>query len=67
MTSFRLDDEGLALHARMLDRGIYLPPSALEVWFLSLAHSDADIDRLAAALLAESSWLEARTPGAGAE
>jgi glutamate-1-semialdehyde 2,1-aminomutase len=27
----------------MLDRGIYLPPSAYEVMFLGLAHTDADI------------------------
>src|ERR1700683_3429732 len=29
---------------RMLDRGIYLPPSQFEAMFLSLAHSFADID-----------------------
>jgi len=29
---------------RMLDRGIYLPPSQYEAMFLSLAHSDEDID-----------------------
>lgn len=29
----------------MLARGIYLPPSAFEAWFVSLAHSDDDIDR----------------------
>ena len=29
---------------RMLERGIYLPPSQFEAMFLSLAHSDADID-----------------------
>ena len=28
----------------MLDRGIYLPPSQFEALFMSLAHSDADID-----------------------
>jgi len=28
----------------MLDRGVYLAPSASEVGFLSLAHSSADID-----------------------
>jgi glutamate-1-semialdehyde 2,1-aminomutase len=53
-----------ALHARMLDRGFYLPPSALEVWFLSLAHSDEDVDRLAAALLEEASLLDSREHGA---
>jgi glutamate-1-semialdehyde 2,1-aminomutase len=38
-----------ALFARffhaMLERGIYLPPSQFEAMFVSLAHSDADIDR----------------------
>lgn len=29
----------------MLERGIYLPPSQFEAMFVSLAHSDADIDR----------------------
>ena len=34
----------------MLDRGVYLPPSPYEAWFLSAAHDDAAIDRIAAAL-----------------
>jgi glutamate-1-semialdehyde 2,1-aminomutase len=34
----------------MLARGIYLPPSAYEVCFLSLAHTPADIEQFAAAL-----------------
>jgi glutamate-1-semialdehyde 2,1-aminomutase len=29
----------------MLKRGIYLPPSPYEAWFISLAHSNADLDR----------------------
>ena len=29
----------------MLDRGIYLPPSPYEAWFLSLAHTDDQLDR----------------------
>ncbi len=28
----------------MLARGIYLPPSAFETWFVSMAHSEDDID-----------------------
>jgi glutamate-1-semialdehyde 2,1-aminomutase len=28
----------------MLDKGIYLAPSKYEAWFLTTAHSDADID-----------------------
>src|SRR5207245_9230498 len=34
----------------MLDRGVYLPPSPYEAWFLSAAHDDAAIERIAAAL-----------------
>jgi glutamate-1-semialdehyde 2,1-aminomutase len=33
----------------MLARGVYLPPSAYEAWFLSIVHSDADVDRVLAA------------------
>jgi glutamate-1-semialdehyde 2,1-aminomutase len=33
-----------AFHRALLDRGVYLAPSAFEVGFLSLAHSEADID-----------------------
>ncbi len=32
-------------HQAMLRRGIYLPPSQFESWFVSLAHSDDDLDR----------------------
>ena len=32
------------LHRAMLERGVYLAPSAFEAGFTSLAHSDADID-----------------------
>ena len=34
----------------MLDQGVYLPPSAFEAWFLSAAHDDAALDRVAEAL-----------------
>jgi glutamate-1-semialdehyde 2,1-aminomutase len=34
----------------MLDSGVYLPPSAFEAWFLSAAHDDPAIERIAAAL-----------------
>jgi glutamate-1-semialdehyde 2,1-aminomutase len=40
-----------ALFHALLDRGIYLPPSAVEVCFLSLAHSHGDLDRLASSLI----------------
>jgi glutamate-1-semialdehyde 2,1-aminomutase len=34
----------------MLDRGVHLPPSAYETWFVSTAHDDAAVDRIASAL-----------------
>ncbi|OIV39002.1 glutamate-1-semialdehyde-2,1-aminomutase [Mangrovactinospora gilvigrisea] len=34
----------------MLADGVYLPPSAFEVWFLSAAHDDAALNRIAEAL-----------------
>ena len=34
----------------MLDQGVYLPPSAFEAWFVSAAHDDQAIDKMAAAL-----------------
>lgn len=34
----------------MLDQGVYLPPSAFEVWFLSSAHDDRALDRVLSAL-----------------
>jgi glutamate-1-semialdehyde 2,1-aminomutase len=34
----------------MLSRGVYLPPSPYEAWFLSAAHDDAAIGRIADAL-----------------
>ena len=30
----------------MRERGVLLPPSQMECWFLSLAHTDADIDTI---------------------
>jgi glutamate-1-semialdehyde 2,1-aminomutase len=32
-------------HAAMLDRGVHLPPSQFEGWFISLAHDEAAVDR----------------------
>jgi glutamate-1-semialdehyde 2,1-aminomutase len=37
-------------YTRWLDLGIYLPPSAYEVGFLSSAHTTEDVERLVAAL-----------------
>ena len=34
----------------LLDHGVYLPPSAYEAWFVSLAHSAQDIERTLAAV-----------------
>ena len=34
----------------MLDGGVYLPPSAFEAWFVSAAHDDEALERIAAAL-----------------
>jgi glutamate-1-semialdehyde 2,1-aminomutase len=34
----------------LLDRGVYAPPSAFEAWFVSAAHDDAAIERIADAL-----------------
>lgn len=33
-------------HAAMLERGVYLPPSQFEAWFLSTVHDDAVIDEV---------------------
>jgi glutamate-1-semialdehyde 2,1-aminomutase len=46
----------------MLAGGVYLPPSAFEVWFVSSVHDDAVLDRVAAALpRAARAAAEART------
>ena len=34
----------------MLDGGVYLPPSAFEAWFVSAAHDEAALSRIADAL-----------------
>ena len=36
-------------HAAMLDRGVMLPPSQFETWFVSAAHTEAEIDATVAA------------------
>ena len=35
-------------HHAMLEGGVHLPPSQYEAWFLSLAHTDDDVDRTVA-------------------
>jgi glutamate-1-semialdehyde 2,1-aminomutase len=39
-----------AFFHEMLSRGVYLPPSAYEAWFLSAAHDDAALARIADAV-----------------
>ena len=40
------DTERFGAFARaMLERGVYLPPSQFEAWFVSLAHSDEQVER----------------------
>jgi len=50
----------------MLDRGVFLPPSAYEAWFLSAAHDDAALDRVAAALPAAARAAAAAGSGGAA-
>ena len=38
-----------AFHRAMLERGVYLPPSQFETWFVSTAHTEAVIDATVAA------------------
>jgi glutamate-1-semialdehyde 2,1-aminomutase len=47
----------------MLDQGVYLPPSAFEVWFLSAAHDDRAVDRILDALPAAARAAAAVRPG----
>ncbi|HEY3714068.1 MAG TPA: glutamate-1-semialdehyde 2,1-aminomutase [Jatrophihabitantaceae bacterium] len=46
----------------MLDAGVYLPPSAFEAWFVTAAHDDVAIDRIAAALPSAAKAAAAATP-----
>ena len=39
------DDRFTAFFNLLLDAGVYIPPSPYEAWFVSTAHSNADIDR----------------------
>jgi glutamate-1-semialdehyde 2,1-aminomutase len=51
----------------MLDRGVYLPPSAYEAWFVSAAHDDTALDRLVAALPAAASAAASAHPDSAKE
>jgi glutamate-1-semialdehyde 2,1-aminomutase len=33
----------------MLDQGVYLPPSAFEAWFVSIVHTEAEVERVVSA------------------
>jgi glutamate-1-semialdehyde 2,1-aminomutase len=44
----------------MLKRGIYLPPAPFEAWFVSLAHSNADLDKT---IFAFDHWARTDTLG----
>ncbi len=50
-TSKAIDSDGIAhynrFHGKVLDAGIYLPPSGYEVCFISAAHTDAMLDEAA--------------------
>ncbi len=47
----------------MLDAGVYLPPSAFEAWFVSAAHDDRALDRIADALPGAARAAAAATAG----
>jgi glutamate-1-semialdehyde 2,1-aminomutase len=47
----------------MLAGGVHLPPSAFEAWFVSAAHDDEAVSRIAAALPAAARAAAAATPG----
>jgi glutamate-1-semialdehyde 2,1-aminomutase len=49
----------------MLDQGVYLPPSAYEAWFLSAAHTDADLDQIVTALPAAAAAAAAAQASTG--
>jgi glutamate-1-semialdehyde 2,1-aminomutase len=46
----------------MLERGVYLPPSAYESWFVSAAHDDGALERVADALPHAARAAAAATP-----
>jgi glutamate-1-semialdehyde 2,1-aminomutase len=50
----------------MLDRGVYLPPSAFESWFLSAAHDDDALSRVVDALPAAARAAAEARPDHGA-
>ncbi len=56
------DHDGYAAFFRgMLDRGVHLPPSGYEACFISLAHTEEHIDRIAAATSAAWAAIQSGT------
>lgn len=53
-------DRHAAFYRAMLERGIWLPPSQYEAWFVSLAHDEIAVDRT---LMAAAEALAATAPG----
>src|SRR5262245_13410952 len=51
-----------AFFHRMLDQGVYLPPSAYEAWFVSAAHDDTALDRVIDAFPAAAKAAAAARP-----
>jgi len=46
LTLFMPDEAEFAdLHRRLRSRGVLIPPSQWEAWFVSLAHSEEDVER----------------------
>jgi glutamate-1-semialdehyde 2,1-aminomutase len=46
LTVFMRDEtEFASLHRRLRDRGVLIPPSQWEAWFVSLAHSEEDVEQ----------------------
>jgi glutamate-1-semialdehyde 2,1-aminomutase len=45
----------------MLDRGVYLPPSAFEAWFVSIAHGDGEVEQVLAAARDAAASMAQRT------
>jgi glutamate-1-semialdehyde 2,1-aminomutase len=39
-----------AFHGSMLERGVYLPPSQFEAWFLSSEHGEVEVETTLAAV-----------------
>ena len=51
----------------MLDQGVYLPPSAFEVWFCSSAHDDRAVQHVIDALPVAAEAAARHTSGGGGD